>query len=314
MSPQRLSTLLCLLTILLSACSPATTPAPTVRPPQIAAVQATSAPAATMEPLPTAAANQAESVPGSVALDYAPAGSNLVIKDAEMELLVRNTDTAIAQVTQMASDYHGYIISSQTWYQDGFKFASLRLGVPSAEFERALNYLRSLGLQVIRENATGQDVSNEYNDLQSQLVNLEATAARVRDFLKAAKTIEESLRINQQLAELEGQINKAKGQMKFYEGRAAFSTVTVLLTPQYPTPVPTFTPTSTPTATPTSTPTPTPEWNPGGTFTQASGVLRQMTQTTADGLIWALVVGGPVVLLVLLVLGGARYVYRKIAG
>src|SRR3990172_5309040 len=106
-------------------------------------------------------------------------------------------------------------------------YATLPLGIPSSQFEKALIFLRSLALQVTRETATGQDVSAEYTDLQSRLTNLEATAARVRDFLKDAKTIEDSLRISQQLSELESQIEQIKGQMSFYEGRAAFSTVTV---------------------------------------------------------------------------------------
>ncbi len=68
--------------------------------------------------------------------------------------------------------------------------------------------------------------------MQSRLVNLEATAARVREFLTDAKTVEESLRINATLSDLEGQIEQVKGQMKFYEDRAAFSTISVTLQPQ----------------------------------------------------------------------------------
>lgn len=42
---------------------------------------------------------------------------------------------------------------------------------------------------------------------------LEATAARVRAFLDQARTVEESLKINGQLSELEGQIEQVKGQL-----------------------------------------------------------------------------------------------------
>jgi hypothetical protein len=230
----------------------------------------------------------------------------MVIKDAEMELLVDDTDLAILQVTQMAADYDGYIISSQTWYDYGFKYASLRLGIPSVHFEKALNRLRGLGLQILRENASGQDVSAEYVDLQSRLTNLEATAARVREFLADAKTVGESLRISGQLAELEAQIEQVKGQMRYYEGRAAVSTVTVYLTPEFPTPTPTFTPT------PTSTPTPTPGWNAGETFDDASGVLVDMSHSTADVVIWLAVVGGPPALLVLAVGVLLRWVLRRV--
>ena len=230
--------------------------------------------------------------------------ARMVIKDAEMELLVRDTDQALANVTQMASDFGGYLISSQTWYDGDFKYATLRLAVPSASFETALNTLRILGIQVLRETASGQDVSAEYVDLQTRLTNLEATAARVRAFLEEAKTVEESLRVSAQLSELEGQIEQIKGQMRYYEGRTAFSTVTVFLTPERPTPTPTLTPTLTP------TPTATPSWNPGATFQEASGTLVTISQGTADLLIWAGVVLGPFALLFVALAWGWRTARR----
>jgi hypothetical protein len=308
---RRLLLLTLILALGLAACAPAATQAPETT----AAPAATDAPEATYEveapamgeaPAATAAP-VADSAPGSSGqLAFAASGSKMVIKDATMELLVKDSQVALARVTQLTADVDGYIISSQTWYQNGFMFASLRLGIPSTQFENALITLRGMALQVIREDAQGQDVSAEYVDLQSQLTNLEATAARVREFLADAKTVEESLRISKQLAELDAQIEKIKGQMRFYEGRAAFSTVTVLITPEYPTPTPTLTPT------PTATPTATPGWNPGGTFTEASGVLVGASQNTIDVLIWLLVVVGPFALIIgVLVFIVTRFARRK---
>lgn len=227
------------------------------------------------------------------------AAERLVIKDGEINLLVRDTDSAIDRVLQTTSDYGGYILSSSTWYEHDFKFASLTLALPSAEFERAMRRLRNIGIQVLSETASGQDVSAEYVDLESRLTNLEATAARIRGFLEDADTIEESLTISAQLAEVEAEINEVRGQMNFYQGRAAFSTITVAITPEFPTPTPsatptqTATPTPTPTFTPTPTLTPTPAWNPGETFGDAAQVSAGIGRTIADILIWIVVVIGP---------------------
>ncbi len=250
---------------------------------------------------PTQAVNTEQtSVSGDLAMmNYQASGERMVIKDAEIELMVENTDRAVDQVTQLAADYGGYLISSQSWFDGDFKYAAIRLAVPSQAFETALTNLRHIGLQVMRETGSGQDVSAEYTDLQSRLTNLEATASRVREFLNAAQTVEESLKVNQQLSDLEAQIEQIKGQMKYYEGRSAFSTITVNLTPQRPTPTPT------PTATPTATPTPKPGWNPANTFDNASGVLGTLLRAGLDLLIWLIVVLGPfaaVLLVVILVL------------
>jgi len=52
---------------------------------------------------------------------------------------------------------------------------------------------------VTNETASGQDVTDEFVDLKSRLTNLEATAARMREFLNQAKTVQESLEVNAKL-------------------------------------------------------------------------------------------------------------------
>jgi hypothetical protein len=225
-------------------------------------------------------------------LNYQASSVRMVIKDAEIELLVEDTDRAIDQVTQMTADYGGYLLSAQSWYDGEYKFAVIRLAIPSEAFETAITNLRHIGAKVVRETGSGQDVSAEYTDLQSRLTNLEATAARVREFLNAAQSVEESLKVSQQLSELEAQIEQIKGQMKYYEGRTAFSTITINLTPQRPTPTPA----------PTATPTPKPGWNPTNTFNNASGVLSALFRATIDLLIWLIVVFGPFVVILGLVI------------
>jgi TRAP-type C4-dicarboxylate transport system permease small subunit len=73
----------------------------------------------------------------------------MIIKNAEVELLVADTDVALDEVTVIAADYGGYIISSHTWLEDEYKHATARLGVPAQEFENVLRRLRGLGDAVI---------------------------------------------------------------------------------------------------------------------------------------------------------------------
>ena len=120
-----------------------------------------------------------------------PEGENVVvqstnrkiIKNADVRLLVKDTDVAIDRTTQIIGDLGGYIISSRVWYQDYYgnnlKYATMTLGIPVDQFERALTRLRELSIRVLDENASGEDVTDQYVDLQSQLQNLEATRARM---------------------------------------------------------------------------------------------------------------------------------------
>jgi Domain of unknown function (DUF4349) len=236
----------------------------------------------------------AEGSSGSIAPTI-PRADRMIIKNAELELLVSDTDVALDGVTVIASDYGGYIISSHTWYENGFKYATVRLGVPVTEFENVLRRLRGLALQVTSEVASGEDVTDQYVDLQSRLTNLQATQARIREFLDRAEKVEDALKVNEQLSQVEAQIEEIQGRMNYMKDRAAFSTINVQLNPERPTPTPT------PTSTPTPTPTPT-AWRPGETFRDASDVLTSILKGLADLAIWVLVVLGPFLVPLLLLI------------
>jgi hypothetical protein len=230
-----------------------------------------------------------------------PSGENTVvqntnrkiIKNADVRLLVKDTEVAVNRSTQIISDLGGYLVSSRLWYQDYYgnnlMYATLTLGIPVDEFERALTRMRELSIRVLDETASGEDVTEQYVDLQSQLVNLEATRARIQEFLTDAKTIDEALRINQELANIEAQIEQIKGQMNYISDRSAFSTITVNFEPEFPI----LTPTPTPTAYPTATPIP---WKPGDTFNDAKGTVTVAYQGIANFLIWLVVVILPIIL------------------
>ena len=51
-----------------------------------------------------------------------------------------------------------------------------------------------------------------------KLTNLEATRDRIKSFLDQANTVDEALRINQELANIEAQIEQIKGQMNYLAG------------------------------------------------------------------------------------------------
>jgi len=69
-----------------------------------------------------------------------------IIKNADMRLLVKDTDVAIDRSTQIVTDLGGYIVSSRTWYQDYYgnnlRYATITIGIPVDQFERALQRFR----------------------------------------------------------------------------------------------------------------------------------------------------------------------------
>jgi hypothetical protein len=284
--------------MVLSACgaaAPAITEAPVV---ELYVEQ----PAAAESPMEAEAAKDAASAQGGVPATGSGTGvqpnadsanadfsaSHMIIKDGQIKLLVEDTDIAIDRATQVIGDLGGYIISSRVWYQphydgENYKYATITIGIPVAQFERVLSRLRGLSVKVLDETASGEDVTNQFVDLQSQVANLEATRDRIKSFLDDAKTVDEALRINQELANVEAQIEQLKGQMNYLQDRSAYSTITVNFEPVLPEIVE------------TPTPTPAPKvWKPGDTFTNAKKAVTCAYQGIIDFLIWVFVVIVPI--------------------
>ena len=221
-------------------------------------------------------------------LTIASRANRMIIKNAEVRLQVENSDVAIDRTTQIVSDVGGYIISSRVWYdtwgEESVLYSTITIGVPVDEFERTLRRLRDIAVKVLDENATGEDVTDQFVDLESQLENLEATQSRVRSFLDQATTVEEALEVNSELSKIEAQIEEIQGRMNYLKDRAAYSTITITIEPELKElPTPTPMPTSTPEA-----------WRPSETFGNATRTLKSAYQGLIDLSIWVLFVFIPI--------------------
>lgn len=242
-----------------------------------------------------------------------PAPQRLIIKDGRMVLQVLDADAAAQQAINHTIELGGYIISQRVWTGErGYRFARIQAAVPVHQFENALSAFRTLGT-VMDESATGQDVTDEYVDLNSHLGNLYATQEQYRVFLGQATNISETLRVYNELVKVETEINAIQGRINYLSDRAAFSTISLNIDPLIPTPTPT--PTATPTPTPTPTPLPTPDtWRPGDTAQTALVQLQNTAQKSADFSIYNSIICGPWLLAAALLFFLVRWIRVRVRG
>lgn len=243
---------------------------------------------------------------GSFALGNVAQGANaqvtqerLIIRTANMSLLVTDTEEAMATISRMAEENGGWVVNSSVFqFNETAKTGNITIRVPSSGFNSALEALRSLAVEVEHESTSGQDVTEEFVDLSARLENLEATAERVRSFLDDAETVEEALAVNQELSRLESEIEAMKGRLQFLSQSASFSTITVDLTPDI-----------------VAQPIEPTGWRPALVFRNAVDSLVDALQGVAEFGIWVAIYVLPLLLLVglpLWLIG--RFVWRRWQG
>src|SRR5262249_35185390 len=112
-----------------------------------------------------APASQAEPVspPPPPAAD---AGRKL-IRNAQMSVEVRDFESSVRKVAEIAASFGGYVADSQSSGGDaGRRSGTLTIRVAAARFDEALKALRGLG-KVQTEHVATQDITKAYTDLEA---------------------------------------------------------------------------------------------------------------------------------------------------
>ena len=232
--------------------------------------------------------------PASGAADYSTI-KRLIIRDASLSLVVPDTEAALDGIGDLVDELGGWIVESNTYkYQEGLR-ASVRLRVPAESLDSALERIRGLATEVRSENISGQDVTEEYVDLRSRLRYLEATEARLLEFLDQAEDTEAALDVYAQLQTIQADIEHVKGRIQYLEESAAMATVSLDITPDE-----------------LAQPIQVGGWHPEGTLRGAFQTLVRVLQFLADAAIVIVVLVIPVLLVVTAPVAGLFFLGRAI--
>jgi hypothetical protein len=236
------------LIMVLSACASS-------RPTPVYALPATAAPAPAMPSLGavSGATNEqaggapAAALPGndsakSIASDAA-AQARLIAMNVDLSIVVADPQKKMDAIYQMAKDLGGYLVSmnmSQVYTPSGVAApqGTISIRVPAGKLDNALSQIKAGVVDVQSENRSGQDVTSQYVDLQSQLNNLQKAEQDLQDIMDEAKNnpgndsttkTQDVLNVYNQIVSIRGQIEQIQGQMKYIDETTSTASINVTL-------------------------------------------------------------------------------------
>jgi hypothetical protein len=148
-----------------------------------------------------------------------------------------------------------------------------------------------MAVKVVSESVYGNDVTDQYVDLESRLGVLNKTKVKYEEILQKADKVADLMSVQEQLTYLQTQIDSLKGQQKYFEQSAKLSKIVVYLSTDE---------LSLPYA-------PTNEWRPTVIFKNAVRSLVGIFRGLGSLLIYAIVFIPVIVPTVLII----RYIKRK---
>jgi hypothetical protein len=158
-------------------------------------------------------------------------GGPKIVKTATLSLEVgRNAfSRAFREATAVASAQGGYVASSTSESHKGrLSVGTIQMRVPADRFDAARQALLGLG-KVSDEQIGGQDVSGQLVDIEARLRSLGAQEDALRVLMAKARTIGETIEVQQQLTQVRQQIEELSGQKARLDDSTAFATISVTL-------------------------------------------------------------------------------------
>lgn len=156
--------------------------------------------------------------------------NRMIIHQASLSVNVKELDKAQANIEQKVAQYGGYIVESNVYQEDDqTSSGNMVVRIPEKHFEKFLADAEGQAAKVLERNVTGQDVTEQYVDLQSRVKSKRAVEERLLSFMSKAQKTEDLLKISADLAKVQEEIEVMVGKMKYLENQTSFSTVELLM-------------------------------------------------------------------------------------
>ena len=157
-----------------------------------------------------------------------------IIRNADLTLEVASPGEIQRKISSIAESLGGFVVTSESKQrQVGDSKQELEVNlvvrVPATQFNTAMEQIRASGSRVIQEKIVGQDVTEEFIDLEARLKTQKALESQFLEIMKQAHKVEDALEVQRQIAEVRTEIEKLEGRKRFLENRASLATITINL-------------------------------------------------------------------------------------
>lgn len=165
-------------------------------------------------------------------------GGAQIIRTASLVVEIREFEAATREVEDIVAAAGGYIEQSSLNLSAKTRSGYFRVRVPEGKFSETIRKLEELGKPLRRDLGT-EDVTAPIMDLEARLSTLRGQELRLIQLQGQAKTLDEVLRVENELSRVRYQIEAYEAQLRYYRSRVSLATISLNLSePGVPVPPP----------------------------------------------------------------------------
>jgi hypothetical protein len=160
-------------------------------------------------------------------------GAARIVKTGSLDLVVGDgrVSATVDRVIAVATGAAGYVSNQKSVEFGDRPTSTLTMRVPVASYESVVAAVRDVakdvGGKVAGAQSTGKDVTAAYADTAAQIQSLKAARSRFLTILAGARTIGETLTVQQRVDDVQGRLDRLEGQRRVLADQSALATLTV---------------------------------------------------------------------------------------
>lgn len=184
----------------------------------------------TFDSVTTEKASSGESSPPSV-LSEGEITARKIVKNGSLSLFVEDVEVAADAIKGVAKQYDGFVSDVRVYEaSSNTKVGNVTIRVPADRFDQAMEDIKGFATEVEDERVSTRDVTEQYIDLEARLSNLRSQERQYVSILERAFTVEDILKVTQQLNSVRSSIERMEGQLQVLARQVDMSTIVVSLT------------------------------------------------------------------------------------
>jgi len=150
----------------------------------------------------------------------------MIARDAALTLTTKEFDKARTGLEEILKRHNGYMGELKvTAPADSGRALTATLRIPAAQLDAAMAELKKLG-RVEDESQGGEEVTQQYVDLEARLVNGRHTEQRLTDILRQRTgKLQDVLKVELEIDRVRGEIEQMQAEKKELSKRVAFATL-----------------------------------------------------------------------------------------
>ena len=163
-------------------------------------------------------------------IDTTNISNRMIIHQAQLSVKVKDIENTQLKIEEKVNKYSGYIVESNVYQGDNeHVHGHITVRIPEKHFNNFLSDVENEVADTLERTITGEDVTEQYIDLESRVKSKRVVEERLLELMKEAKKTEDLLSISNNLATVQEEIEVIVGKMNFLKNKSDYATIEIYM-------------------------------------------------------------------------------------